>query len=186
MRAMSTFRSRLLAALSLAGIAATSLSACQVQPGDYRVFRITQLPPAYGADCPDQIVPDARDTTTFFNASTVAMFAVDADSYFIEFGGDGAMTGTRDGSSYNFAGETVNVEDVNDTTSTTTQNSTAVSLTIKGKEISGDFTYVTTFTCDGNCMGIDNTTCTVSGKFFGSEINGVELEYPVGGGAAQP
>lgn len=183
MRAMSTLRSRLVAALSLAGLAATSLSACQVYPGDYRVYRITQLPAVFGVDCPEPIVPDPRDTTTFFSASTIAVFASDADSYFLEFGNDGAMTGARDGSSYNFAGEAVEVEDLSDTTETTTKNSTAVALTIKGKQIYGDFTYVNTFTCSGDCMGIDNTTCTVTGKFFGSEINGVELEYPVGGGA---
>ena len=173
---MSTLRSRLFAALTIAGVAASTLSACAVQPGDYRIFRVSALAPIIGADC--QAQPDARDTSTFFGASTIALFASDADSYFLENGMD-VLTGTRDGADYSFEGQSVNVEDVADIATTTDTRTVQIALTIKGKEIAGTMVTVQTFTCSGDCMNIENTSCTTTINFFGSEVNGAELEHPI-------
>lgn len=176
MRRMFTLRSRLLAALTLAGLGATSLSACQPAPGDYRVYRVSSLAPIVGIDCENQ--PDLRDTSTFFNVGSIALFASDADSYFLEFGAD-AITGSRSGADYTFEGVTVNVEDVADIATTTTTRDLAVSLTIKGREITGTVTEVNTFVCNGTCTGINNSSCTLTTNFFGSEVKDVELEHGI-------
>ncbi len=176
MRRMSTLRSRLLAVAAIAGLGATTLSACQVYPGDYRVYRVTSLAPTVGIDCENQ--PDLRDTSTFFGVATIAMFASDSDSYFLELGAD-VLTGTRDGGVYSYEGVSVNVDDLGMVATTTTTRTLDVQVTLKNKEIVGTATEVNTVTCTGDCMGFTNTSCTLTTNFFGSEVNGAELEHPI-------
>ncbi|PCC72871.1 hypothetical protein SAMN02745121_01989 [Nannocystis exedens] len=172
---MRKYPSRIFAAVAAAGLMAT-LSACQVKPGEYRIYKITALPTQMGADCGVDI--DPRDSTTFFGASTIQIFATDADDYFLEYGED-VLIGSRSGTDYTFAGDEVAVEDPIDGTTVTTQHTLDVAISIKGYKITGEFVDFTSTTCGGNCDGIPTTQCTITGSFFGTEIKDVELERGV-------
>ncbi|MDC0716879.1 hypothetical protein [Nannocystis bainbridge] len=167
--------SRIFAAVAAVGLSA-SLSACSVKPGEYRIYKITALPQQMGADCGTN--PDPRDSTTFFGASTIQIFATDPDDYFLEYGTD-VIIGSRSGTDYTFEGDEVLVEDPIDGTTVTTTRSLDVAISIKGYKITADYVSFTSTVCGGNCDGFENAQCTVTGSFFGAELKDVELERPV-------
>jgi hypothetical protein len=153
-----------------------SLSACQVKPGEYRIYKITSLPPVTGADCGADI--DPRDYTTFFGAQTIQVFATDADDFFLEYG-DAVITGTRSGTDYSFRGELVDVMDPDDDTTVTTTKTLDIALSIKGYKLTGEFVEFNSTVCGGNCDAFNNTQCTISGSFIGAELKDAELERPI-------
>jgi hypothetical protein len=167
--------SRIFAAVAAAGLMA-SLSACQVKPGEYRIYKITALPAQMGADC--GVNPDPRDSSTFFGAQTIQIFATDADDYFLEYG-DNVLIGSRSGTDYTFEGDAIQVDDPVDGTTVTTTHTLDIAISIKGYKITGDFIDFNSTTCGGNCDGIPTTQCTITGSFFGSELKDVELERGV-------
>ncbi|WAS91981.1 hypothetical protein [Nannocystis punicea] len=167
--------SRIFAAVAAAGLMA-SLSACQVKPGEYRIYKITSLPVQMGADC--GVNPDPRDSTTFFGAQSIQIFATDADDFFLEYG-DAVLIGSRSGTDYTFEGDSVQVDDPIDGTTVTQTRSVDVAIEIKGYKITGQVVDFTSTTCGGNCDGIPTTQCTITGSFFGTEIKDVELERGV-------
>lgn len=171
---MST-TSRLFATLAIAGLA-SSLSACQPKPGEYRIYKVTQLPSVPQADCDIDI--DLRDSTTFFGAATLAIFATEADDFFLEFG-DSVVLGSRDGKEFKFEGISINVDDPIDGTTVTTTSQLTINLTMNGRQISGDVTTFDSTVCSGNCDGFDDVQCTVLGKFFGTELKDVDLERQI-------
>jgi hypothetical protein len=167
--------SRILATLAVAGLA-SSLSSCTPAPGQYRIYKVTSLPANPQADCGVEI--DIRDSTTFFGAATIAIFATDADDFFLEYG-DKVVTGSRDGKDYTFEGVSVQVDDPIDGTTITTTSQLVVKLTIDGRKINGEATSFDSVVCGGTCDAFENTQCTVVGNFFGTEIKDVELEHPI-------
>jgi hypothetical protein len=167
--------SRILATLAVAGLA-TSLSSCTPAPGQYRIYKVTSLPANPQADCGVEI--DIRDSTTFFAAGTIAIFATDTDDFFIEYG-DKVLTGSRDGKDYTFEGVSVQVDDPIDGTTITTTSQWVVNVTIEGRKINGTLTTFDSSVCGGTCDAFENTACTVVGDFFGAEIKDVELEHPI-------
>ncbi|MCY0993891.1 hypothetical protein OV203_42525 [Nannocystis sp. ILAH1] len=167
--------SRIFSAVAALGFMA-SLSACQVKPGEYRIYKITSLPVQEGADCGTN--PDLRDSTTFFTAGTLQIFATDADDFFLEYGED-VLIGSRSGTDYTFEGDDVQVDDPGENTTTTTTRSLDVAISIKGYKITGDFVLFTSQSCGGDCDGFPSYQCTVTGSFFGAEIKDVELERGV-------
>lgn len=166
---------RLFATLAIAGLA-TSLSACQPKPGEYRIYKITYLPDVLQADCGVDV--DIRDSTTFFASETFAIFATDADDYFLEYGSS-VIIGERDGKEFAFQGTSIDVEDIIDGTTVTTTNDVKVDMTMNGRQIDGTATVFASSVCSGNCDMFDNTQCTTVRKFFGTEIKDVELEHPI-------
>lgn len=170
----TTVRSALLAT-AFAGL---SLTACQVTPGQYRVYKITELPAVPALDCGVDI--DPRDSTKFFSAQTIAIFATEPDDYFLEYGTD-VILGTRSGKDYSFFADSVNAEDQGQDgeTTITTIRSVKVDLTINGHQINGDYVLFESTTCSGVCDNIEPTACTINGRFFGSEIKDIELERAI-------
>lgn len=167
--------SRIFSAVAALGLMA-SLSACQVKPGEYRIYKITFLPAQMGADCGTN--PDLRDSTTFFAADTIQIFATDADDYFIEYG-EAVLIGSRSGTDYTFEGDSVQVDDPGENTTTTDTHSLDLAISIKGHKITGDFVDFTARSCGGDCDAFPSFQCTVTGSFFGTEIKDVELERGV-------
>lgn len=172
---MRKYPSRFFAAVTAAGLVA-SLSACQVKPGEYRIYKITYLPASFGADC--GIYPDPRDFTTFFGTETLSVFAVDGDDFFLEYGTD-VVNGERSGTGYTFAGDEVIVEDPLDGTTVTATRTLDVQLDIKGYKLTGEFVSFSSQICGGNCDGYNNTQCTITGSFVGTEIKDIELERAI-------
>lgn len=167
--------SRIFSAVAALGLVA-SLSACQVKPGEYRIYKIAFLPSQEGADCGTN--PDLRDSTTFFTASTIQIFATDADDFFLEYG-EAVLIGSRSGTDYTFEGDEVIVEDPGDNTTTTDTHSLDLAISIKGNKITGDFVDFVSRSCGGDCDAFPSFQCTVTGSFFGTEIKDVELERGV-------
>lgn len=177
-----TTRTRTLSALGVLGLA-LGLGACQPRPGDYRVYRVASLPDQLELDCFEgEVDPNyAQDGTSFFSAASVAVFATDKDTYFVEFGGN-TLTGTRSGKDYAFTGEDVDVEVMGELT-VTQSTSLELALEISGREIYGEYTVVERNTCSGDgcdALGGDYR-CTRRGSFFGAEVKDVDLEYSVDG-----
>ncbi|HEY8379282.1 MAG TPA: hypothetical protein VIK91_22465 [Nannocystis sp.] len=169
---MRKYLSRTLAAVATAGLMA-SLSACQVKPGEYRIFKITYLDPVFGPDCGPI---DLRDKSTFHHAETVAIFATDPETYYLEFRDD-VLLGTRDGSEYSFLGESIEVE--GDTTLVTALRTLQVDFTLKGRKVTGNYRHFEATQCAGNCDGVPVGQCTITAEFYGTEIKDVELERDV-------
>lgn len=170
----------LLAALSL-GFAA--LNACApIAPGDYALYRIAAAETEPGDDCfgeNGQDVNEAEDTTTFLGAQTFAIFRA-ADVYYLEFG-DIVMTGQKDGDLFTFSGENVDVNYFNQqSTQITATDTFDISFTLNGKTVIGTVDSVSEQACSGpDCTENESYSCSSSGDFWGSRIDGVELSHSV-------
>lgn len=171
--------SRILAAVAAAGLMAP-LSACQVKPGEYRVYKIAMLPPTAGADCGFDV--DPRNYTTFFSTQTIQLFATDGDDYFLEWSdgmNNAVVYGTRSGADYTFEGVEESVLTPTNNTTITETTSLTVALSIQGHKIDGEFVVFNRSVCGGNCDAFNNTQCTLTGSFVGSELKDVEFERGV-------
>lgn len=189
-----THRSKLATLGMLVGLLST---ACNVKPGDYRIYRVAFQQEELEANCyaagfdPNTV----EDLSSLFDAATIAVFASDNDTYFLEFGAD-TLTGSRSGNDYSFAGDKVDVEIVNPDprvkVTTTTHIETDISL--KGKELFGAYTRTISTVCsDGkepgdNCgsAGFGFSQCTAHGQYFGSWVKDADLDYGIEGAGGAP
>jgi hypothetical protein len=167
--------SRIFAAVTAAGLVA-SLGACQVKPGEYRVYKVTYVGKVAQADC--NIDVDPLDRNTFFTAESFYLFASDPDNYFLEYNGT-TMLGERSGKDYSFYGETIDGNDDIDGIVTTSTHTVKVNLTLTGYQVVGDVTDFLSNVCSGNCDGVPTGQCTTTWEFQGTEIKDVELEHGV-------
>ncbi|HGG56370.1 MAG TPA: hypothetical protein ENK31_01090 [Nannocystis exedens] len=146
------------------------LGGCSIQPGHYVIIRLASAKTTESASCWDNMVPDSikDDTTTLATGSSVAIFAADADTYYLELA-DGTISieGTRDGKDYSFFGEDIDVEEYSTTTVTWD-----VQTTINNKSVTGK--SITTTTCTGDGCGI--ASCVQTTEFVGTVVKGVELQ----------
>lgn len=174
---MRKYSPRIFAAVAAAGLMA-SLGACQVKPGEYVIYRISNYPGVETPDCPGD--PDIRDSSTFYGSGSFVVWASDPDTYHLEVDlGNGAvlLEGTRDGGDYTFLGDSVQVE--GDTTVITNVVDVDVNFTIKGYGVTGKVTTFTSTTCSGDCMGFEPQSCTRTNEFVGTEVKDAELEHPI-------
>ncbi|MCA9663412.1 MAG: hypothetical protein KC486_34095 [Myxococcales bacterium] len=165
-------RSSILALGMLVGI-----GGCQVAPGQYVIIRVANADTAVSDSCyVDNMVPDGEkdDRTDFRTGGSIAIFAADSETYFLESDNMGVATsieGTRDGGDYSFSGEDIDVEA--EYTITTTVD---VDLTIKNKSVIGSSVW--TQQCSGNNCPV-LPSCVRTTDFVGTIVNGVELEHGV-------
>ena len=168
----------MMAALGLTTLVASS---CQVKPGEYRIYRVANEDTVESTGCyPSPPGPEITgDSTTVRAGQTFAIFAADADTYFLDFDML-SLVGTRDGADYSFNGETVDVELLGDSTLTTT-SILDIDVNITGRKVTGTSVLEVTNSCTGgmNCPMPAMTVCTTTTEFQGSEIKGVELEHGV-------
>ncbi|MCA9709870.1 MAG: hypothetical protein KDK70_28785 [Myxococcales bacterium] len=168
--------------LGLVGLSAL-LGACQIQPGEYRVYRIANEDSEQSNGCfPSTPGPDVTgDSTTVRVGQTFGIFAADPDTYFLDFEAL-SLAGVRDGKDYAFNGETVDVMVFgpnNDSTQTVT-SILDVDLTISGRQLEGTSVLEVTSECVGmSCPTPANTVCTTTTSFQGSEVKDVELEHSI-------
>ena len=163
-------RSSLLAISTLLG-----LGGCAPQPGEYVVIRLANATVTESSSCyPDNMFPEFSqdDRNTFTAGSTVALFAVDADTYIAELDNGAGIEGTRDGKDYSFSGEVVDVQE--------TQTSTrelVVEFTMDNKYVSGRSVTTDTVTCTGDpCQPY---SCKTTVDFVGSVLKGVDIERAI-------
>ena len=159
-------------------------TACSMGPGDYVIFRVAYDAPVTTPDCGFTGVNFDQDSSTFGSPGNIALFAFE-DVYFLEFGDDGmgnvvALEGERSGSNYTFSGNSVDVQEFDPATGTTTTTSyeVEVAAVIKGKNIDGVGRVVTQQVCNGSSCPPDTypISCTTTTSFRGSSIDGTDLE----------
>ena len=158
----------------------TLLASCQVKPGEYRVYRVANEETMESNGCypspPGQDI--TGDSTTVRAGQTFAIYAADADTYFLDFEMI-SLVGIRDANEYSFHGETVDVSTQAGPTVTTTTIAD-VDVTIEGKTISGVSTVEITTNCSGmGCPDPANSVCTRTTEFQGSELKDVELQHGI-------
>jgi hypothetical protein len=172
-------------------LAATTLG-CQVKPGEYRIYRLAFNPISSECSPAEATNPDHTYENNLFGTGLVAIYAADADTYFLE-NGMSALLGARDGSDYTFTANETTIDNWKTTegysrnfTATLTRDST-VNLTLKGKGLNGVFEIVEDQQCGGSTMDcqIANAVpkhCEYVTEVFGTEVDDVDIEYVLGGG----
>ncbi len=161
-------RSSLLAISTLLG-----LGGCAPQPGEYVVIRLANAEVTESSSCyPDNIFPEytQEDRNTFTAGATVAIFAVDAETYIAELDDGNGIEGTRDGKDYTFTGEFVDVEETQ-----TNSQELLVEFTMDNKYVTGR--SISTATCTGENCAI--ASCKTTTEFVGSVIKGVDIERAI-------
>lgn len=160
----------------------TALSACAVQPGEYAIIRIADATPEQSISCyPNMIIPpdEAEDSTDFRTGGSVALFAADAETYFLETG-LGSIEGSRDGKDYTFVGTDVDVNYIFNPDSSLDEKQTnttesRVTMTIEGRNVAGR--RVLTLSCAG--YACPYVSCVETTEFVGTVVRGVDLEHPI-------
>lgn len=177
-------------------LAATTVG-CQVKPGEYRVYRLT-YDPVVTRNCSPAEMPNMDHTSMsdLFGTGLIAIYATDADTYFLESGSTASL-GTRDGSVYSFHNESTQVDNWK-TVEGYSRNFTATkvvetdaTLELKGKGLSGTVVFFEEQACGGSTMDcqIANAvpySCTTESKVYGTEVDDVDIEYVINGGGGLP
>jgi hypothetical protein len=169
-------------------IALSSLLGCgnALKPGDYRIYKmeIQEATKSSGCYYPDTAADpnSASDRDTSLATAEWVMTTDTSANYFLDLG-DRTLQGKQTPTGIAFAGEKVDVEfegnDVTKTKRTATVDVT-IDVTLDGKSIGGTATTTSSFACSGtSCTTPVPPSCTVTAKFSGTEVDGVEREYPV-------
>lgn len=157
------------------------LPACGIQPGDYVLYRIGAATTEYTQDCfPNGQDPDdASDSTTFRAGETIVIFRAPDGVYFIDTG-DFMIEGTLSGGTFDFNGESIDIEyfGSNDNSQTTETTTVDITMDTQGASVSGSFVSSVIQTCSGPaCDEFDSYSCTGTSQFVGTRVNDVELEH---------
>jgi len=160
----------------------TLAAACQIKPGEYRVYRVANEDTIESSGCYPSApgVDITGDMTTVRAGQTFAIYAADSETYFLDFEMI-SLAGTRDATDYTFDGETVDVTTIGPDSVQTLTSIVDVDLTIEGKKISGTSVLEVTSSCTGgmSCPTPATSVCTTTTNFEGSELKDVELEHGV-------
>lgn len=167
---------------------AATTAGCTVKPGEYRVYRLA-INPLVDNDCTsvDELDPDHTGTENGFDDKLIAIYASDADTYFLEDGFK-SILGEREKNSYTFRYNATRNDKwgmdegfmVSFTSSRTTDE--IWDLELKGKGLSGTYNSTTVTNCSGS---IDNCqiamfpadSCVTTWEVFGTEVDDVDIEY---------
>ncbi len=172
----SFFSRRFLSALTLVGVGLTT--SCAFGPGDYKVYTIAVAAEVVDPACPDAGDPEdvAMDVDTYLASGTYYVFAGPEDIFYLD-NGVAVLEGMTTDGGFEFSGQSVDVE-VNGPQTTTSETRTLVTFNVDGKAVSGTAVTTISYSCTGDGCG-DNTTCTRTSPFVGSEIDGVDIEHQI-------
>jgi hypothetical protein len=160
-----------------------------LKPGDYRIYKMdlqtqTQSNGCYPLNTPD---PNTKfDTDTTLSSGTWVLTTDTSDNVFMDVG-KVTLQGVVTDAGYTFKGDVVNVEfEDDDITKTriTVTTTTVVDVTIDGKSIGGTATSTGSYRCSSPtatmpCPNPLPSDCSKTSKFSGTEVDDVELQYPV-------
>jgi hypothetical protein len=166
---------------------------CQVKPGEYRIYRLAGHEVSAVCTPADDPDTDHTVTATYFSPGLIAIYAADADTYFLEGPDGNALLGSRDGTGYTFTGNLTQVDNwktadgfSRNFTATLTED-TVYDLELKGKGLTGTVTFTQVQQCGGSTDDCELAnavafSCEYIGEVFGSEVNDVDIEYVINGG----
>lgn len=174
---------------ALVGVAlglAPLLAGCgnALEPGDYRIYKMEFESSTKSAGCFPVTGADPNtksDSDTTLASATWVMTTDASGNYFLDLGGS-TLKGTETDAGISFGATKVDVEfDMNDVTQTkrTATIDVKVDVVIDGKSIGGTGVTTSAFTCSGMTCTTAIPTCTVTQAFSGTEVDDVELQYPV-------
>ena len=188
---MNTNRVRFSAMVAFFALGLTPMFACSdaLKPGDYRIYKMdlqtaTKSNGCYPLNAPD---PNSKfDTDSTLGTATWVMTTDTSDNVFLDLG-KVTLQGTPTDAGFTFKGDQVNVEfEADDITKikTTVTTTILIDVTIDGKSIGGTATTTGSYRCSSPtatmpCPNPLPSDCSASQKFSGTEVDDVELEYPV-------
>jgi hypothetical protein len=154
-------------------------------PGDYRIYKMEFQRGSQSGGCfypstePDPNTKSDSDST--LTSATWVMTTDASGNYFLDLGAN-TLQGKETDTGLQFTATKVDVQfDMGDASQTkrTTTVSATVDVTIDGKSIGGKGSTTTSFGCSGTaCMNVP-PSCTVTQAFSGTEVDDVQLQYPV-------
>jgi hypothetical protein len=184
-------KARLFSVVAFFALGLAPLPGCggSLSPGDYRIYKMdlqtaTKSNGCYPLNAPD---PNSKfDTDSTLSTATWVMTTDTSDNVFLDLG-KVTLQGTPTDAGYTFKGDQVNVEFEDDDitkTKTTVTTTIVIDVTIDGKSIGGTATTTGSYRCSSPtatmpCPNPLPSDCSASQKFSGTEVDDVELEYPV-------
>lgn len=166
------------------GTAGLALASCGgLSPGEYVVYRVSfaAADPAencYGGGIPDDIADESSSYRT--NGLFVLYQSVD-DKLYLDMG-SAVLEGTADGDDYKFDGKRVDVTYLGPNCTGDRHIvtvSTEVEFTVDGAALTGTLVQKSRTECKGDCDNFDESSCTVTASFVGTEIEDPELRLDV-------
>lgn len=197
---MITNKVRLSSVVAFFALGLAPLLGCgdSLQPGDYRIYKmafqtVTKSNGCFAMNTPDSNTKSDSDST--LSSDTWVMTTDTSDNIFLDLGkgtlqldlGKGTLQGTPTDAGYTFKGEVIDVQfEDNDSTRTkeTLTTTTTIDVTIDGKSIGGTATGTVAYRCSTPsatkaCPNPLPSDCSTTSKFSGTQVDDVELEYPV-------
>ena len=180
---------RLAASVAFLALGLVSVTGCgnSIEPGEYRIYKMDaqaaeKSNSCYAKDTPDPNIRFDADTT--LTTSIWVMTADSSDNIFLDLGTVTLLGATSD-AGYTFKGKVVNVEfENNDSSKTKITTTTTIDATIDGKSLGGTAVTTGSFACTNGtdtapCPTVKIEDCIATQQFSGTQIDDVELEYPV-------
>ncbi len=184
-------RARLSSVVAFFALGLTPLLGCGngLAPGDYRIYKMDLQTGTKSNGCFPLNTPDPNtkfDSDTTLSSGTWVMTTDTSDNVFLDVG-KVTFQGTPTDAGYTFKGDQVNVEfEADDSTRTKTTDTvtTVLDVTIDGKSIGGSVTVTHAFRCSSPtatapCPNPLPSDCSQTQKFSGTQVDDVELQYPV-------
>lgn len=166
------------AALGLAGAALHGAVGCGgIGPGDYVLYRVALSGPSNSSDC--ELPLDAQeDTSTIRQTATFVLYAGPEDDYYLDTG-ELTFEGAEKGDGYEFSGRSVDVQYIGQTDKGTSTSAYTISVVIDGASITGTITTKTStrYECVDPTQCPQDTSCTQTFDFIGTELEDVELQH---------
>ncbi len=188
---MITNKVRLSSMVAFFALGLAPLLGCgdSLSPGDYRIYKMAFQTATESLGCFAKNTPDpniSSDSNSTLSTDTWVMTTDTSDNVFLDLG-KVTLQGTPTDAGYTFKGEVVDVQfEANDSTRTkeTFTTTTTIDVTIDGKSIGGSTTGTVAYRCSTPsatkaCPNPLPSDCSTTNKFSGTEVDDVELEYPV-------
>lgn len=182
---------RLTASAALLALGLISVTGCgnSIEPGEYRIYKMDAQAAEKSSGCYPKSTPDPNDkfdADTTLKSSIWVMTADSFDNIFLDLG-TVTLLGTASDAGYTFKGKVINVEfEDNDSSKTkvSTTTTTTIDTTIDGKSLGATAVTTSSFACTNSteatpCPTVKIEDCTETQQFSGTQIDDVELQYPV-------
>jgi len=188
---MITNRVRFSATVVLFALGLAPMLGCSdaLKPGDYRIYKMDLQSSTKSLGCypMNTADPDSKfDSNTLLTSETWVMTTDTSDNVFLDLGKD-TLQGTPTDAGYTFKGEKIDVQfeaDDISRTKTTITSTIVIDVTVDGKSIGGTATGTVAYRCSSPtatmpCLNPPPSDCSTTNKFSGTQVDDVELEYPV-------
>jgi hypothetical protein len=172
----------IVAAVGVACVSAMFFAGCDsigLSPGEYTTLRIAAGSTTKAGTC----APMNPNDVTTSNVRTGGTWLIwgatssSGDTFFVDDGKTVLQGAQQSDGSYQFIGKTTDVAMQGNNTTVTTVDTTTISFTISGDNVSGTTTDVATTACSGQCMGFNAQNCSTTDSFVGVSVTGADVPH---------